>query len=202
LSDDQRQLFLRATHYLDKDHPTVRDLAACLRRKDATTTAVALFDWVRDEVRYDPRHAVDSEELYVASAVLARRSGYCVQKAVLLAALARSAGIPARLGFADVRNHKTPPWMHKLMGTNLFLFHGYVELYLDGSWLKAAPAFDPGAAARAGALLVELDGTSDAMLHPVDPEGHPYIEYVRDRGWYADVPVAEIQTAFRDVYGR
>ena len=39
------------------------------------------------------------------SATLARGYGFCVNKAVLLAALARAVGIPARLGFADVRNH-------------------------------------------------------------------------------------------------
>jgi transglutaminase-like putative cysteine protease len=202
LSNDQRELFLSATRFIDKDHPEVQDLAANLRCKDTVATAVAAFDWVRDEVRYEPRHALDAEELYVASTILARRSGYCVQKAVLLAALARCAGIPARLGFADVRNQKTPPWMYKLMGTNLFVFHGYVELHLNGNWLKATPAFDRGAATRAGLLLVELDGTGDAMLHPVDPEGHPSIEYVRHRGSYADVPVAEIRATFREVYGR
>jgi transglutaminase-like putative cysteine protease len=123
-----------------------------------------------------------------------------VQKAVLLAALARAAGIPSRLGFADVRNHKTPDWLREIMGTDLFVFHGYVELYLDGGWVKATPAFDAQSSRRAGALVVELDGTNDAMLHPVDPEGHPYIEYVQNRGWFADLPLDEIQRTFLETY--
>ena len=201
LDESERARYLSATEFIDKDVESIRTLAESLRQGSGQSTSVALFDWVRDEIRYDPRCAKDPREQYRASAILERRSGYCVQKAVLLAALGRAVGIPARLGFADVRNHKTPEWMLELMGTDLFVFHGYTEFYLDGGWLKATPAFDRASAAKAGALLVELDGSNDAMLHPVDPEGHPYIEYIRSRGSYADVPVDEIQKTFLEVYG-
>jgi len=200
-SESERALYLGATEFIDKDRSSIRTLAESLRRDTDQATAVALFDWVRDEIRYNPRCAADPREMYRASAILERRSGYCIQKAVVLAALGRAVSIPSRLGFADVRNHKTPESMLELMGTNLFVFHGYTEFYLDGGWVKATPTFDRESTARAGALLVELDGSNDAMLHPVDPEGHPYIEYIRDRGSYADVPLDEIQTAFLEAYG-
>src|SRR3990167_7232802 len=51
----------------------------------------------------------------IASACLARGSGFCVAKAALLAAAARASGIPARVGFADVRNHLTTPRLRRLM---------------------------------------------------------------------------------------
>ena len=51
------------------------------------------------------------------------------------------------------------------------------------------------------AAYVTLDGTNDAMLHPVDPEGHPYIEYVRDRGSHADLPFEEIRETLAATYG-
>lgn len=155
---------------------------------------------MRDQIRYDPRCALDAREAYRASVILERRRGYCVQKAVLLAALYRAAGIYARLGFADVRNHKTPERLRALMGTDLFVFHGYVEMWLDGRWLKATPAFDRQSTQLAGALLVTLDGDNDAMLHPVDPEGQPYIEYVQDRGSFADLPIDEILATLRATY--
>ena len=193
--------YLRPTFFLDFEDPSVAQLAESLKKATPQETIVALFEWVRDEIRYDPMTAMDPEDGYRASAILARGSGYCVQKAVLLAALVRAAGTPARLGFADVRNHKSPKWLQDLMRTNLFVFHGYTEFYLDGDWVKATPAFDREATRKAGALLVELDGTNDAMLHPVDPQGHPHIEYIRDRGHYADCPVEEIHRALLQVYG-
>ncbi|MBN2357877.1 MAG: transglutaminase family protein [Deltaproteobacteria bacterium] len=194
-------LFCAATEFIDCDQPAIAELARSLQQADARATAIALFNWVRDHIRYDPYTALDGRRQYRASAVLERGRGYCVQKAVLLAALARACGIPARLGFADVRNHKVPPSLRQVMGTDLFVFHGYVELLLDGRWVKATPAFDPHTTAKAGALLVELDGEHDATLHPVDPAGAPHIEYVRDRGSYADVPFEEMQQVFAEVYG-
>ncbi len=192
--------YLRPSRFIDSDAEPIVARARSLAAETPAQTAVALFNWVRDEISYNPLAAVDGEEQYRASAVLARGSGYCVQKAVLLAALARAAQIPTRLGFADVRNHQVPPRLREMMGTDLFVFHGYVELHLEASWVKAAPAFDAEASRKAGVLPVELDGTNDAMLHPVDPRGHPYIEYVRSRGSYVDVPYEELQRALLETY--
>jgi transglutaminase-like putative cysteine protease len=197
---DAPVLHLSPTEFIESTAPGVVRLAGALARADPAATSVALFDWVRDHVRYDPRAALDGRGEYRATAVLARSRGFCIQKAVLLAAMARAAGIPSRLGFADVRNHRCPPWLREFMGTDVFVFHGYVELFLGGRWVKATPAFDAESSRRAGVLPVELDGTNDAMLHPVDPMGHPYIEYLRYRGVYADLPYEEIMAAFREAY--
>jgi transglutaminase-like putative cysteine protease len=193
---------LAATEFIESDAPEIRELAGSLRRATPRETAIALFDRVRDGIRYDPWAAIDGREWYRATRVLARGTGYCVQKAVLLAALARAAGIPARLGFADVRNHQSPPKLRAAMGTDVFVFHGYVEFFLDGRWVKATPAFDEASARRAGVLPVTLDGTNDAMLQPVDPRGHPYIEYLHDRGSFADLPFDELHRTILETYGR
>jgi transglutaminase-like putative cysteine protease len=193
--------YLRPSQYIDSAEPQIIARARALTRPTPRETAVALFDWVRDNIRYDVYASIDPPERYRASFVLSRGSGYCVQKAVLLAALGRAAGIPSRLGFADVRNHKIPPHMRELIGTDLFVFHGYTEFFVEGAWVKATPAFDPETARRAGVLSVELDGENDAMLHPVDPEGHPFIEYLRDRGNHVDVPMDELQRALTETYG-
>jgi len=192
--------YLSPTEFIESDAPAIKNLAESLKRSGERETAVALFNWVRDEIRYDPFAALDDREMYRATAILERRRGYCVQKAVLLAALGRAAGIPCRLGFADVRNHKTPRHLLEIMGTNLYVFHGYVELFLDCHIVNATPPFDPDSTRKAGALLVELDGTNDAMLHPVDPQGHPFIEYVRYRGSFVDLPYDELQQAFLETY--
>ena len=197
---DDMACYLSPTHSLDSSAPAIVSLARSLTRGTPAETAVALFDWVRDSIKYDPMCAVDGPERYRATSIMEHGVGYCVQKAVLLAALGRAAGIPSRLGFADVRNHQVPERMKRMMGTDLFVYHGYVEFFLDGRWVKATPAFDQESARKAGALLVELDGTNDAMLHPVDPQGHPYIEYIQNRGSFADLPLDDLRETILSTY--
>lgn len=193
--------FLAPTKFIDSEAPELVSLALSLKKKDDRDTAIALFDWVRDHIKYNPYAALDGADRHLASAVLANGHGYCVQKAVLLAALGRAAGLPSRLGFADVRNHQLPEKLRKAMGTDLFVFHGYTEFYIDGRWIKATPAFDLESAERIGVLPVELDGENDAMLHPVDPRGQPYIEYLKDRGTFAELPYEEMWKVFVKIYG-
>ena len=200
---DDLAVFLRPTHFVDSDHPDVVAYARTAIGDAATATerAVRLFYAVRDGLRYDPYSVSNSPEDYRASVIARRDRGFCVPKAILLVACARAVGIPARLGFADVRNHQSPAWLREVMGTDVFVFHGYVEFNLDGRWIKATPAFDEASSRKAGVLPVTLDGTNDAMLHPVDPRGHPYIEYLRDRGSYVDCPVDEIRAEIAAQYG-
>jgi transglutaminase-like putative cysteine protease len=202
--------YLAPTPFLDADHPLVIEQAAALQDDDPVKTSVRLFDWVRDHIRYIPIPDMERDQ-FRASVVLDQRVGYCVQKAILLAALGRAAGIPSRLGFADVRNHQISPSLLELMGTNLFVWHGFTEFYLpvsdgrnDGPrkhWVKATPAFDATTSERAGVLPVSLDGQNDALFHPVDPRGAPFIEYVRERETYADVPYDAIIASVIEHYG-
>lgn len=200
--NQELEVYLKPTEFIESEAEAVLSVVRDLRHDDDQKTAIALFDWVRDTIHYDPYTAVDPRERYRATAILERERGYCVQKAVLLAALGRASAIPTRLGFADVRNHKCPPKLLDLMGTNLFVFHGFVEFHIGGRWIKATPAFDEVTSRKVGVLPVSLDGENDAMFHPVDPEGHPFIEYIRDRGTYADLPFDELRTALSDVYSK
>lgn len=159
-----------------------------------------LFAAVRDEVRYDPYSLPADPDDYCASAVLAAGSGYCVPKAVLLAAAARAAGIPSRLGFADVRNHLQSDRLLSVMGTDLFVFHGYSIIFIDGQWRKASPAFNRELCARFGVAPLDFDGSSDALLHAHSGSGERYMEYVRDHGSFQDLPLDEIIAAYRATY--
>lgn len=201
MTEDLRT-YLAPTSFLDFDAPAVRAFAARATAvaSDETARAVALFYAVRDGLRYDPYSVSADPDAYRASRVARAPAGFCVPKAVLLAAAARAVGIPARLGFADVRNHLTSEKLRARMGTDLFVFHGYVELRLGESWRKVTPAFNRELCARFGVLPLEFDGTADAMLHPFDAEGRRHMEYVRDRGTFADLPFDEMLRVFREVY--
>lgn len=193
---------LAPTWFLDADSSAVADLAARVagRATSAPDRAGALFAAVRDEIRYDPYRLPTDPGEYRASAVLERRSAYCVPKAVLLTAAARAAGIPARLGFADVRNHLQSERLEAVMQTDLFVFHGYSALWIDGRWVKASPAFNAELCARFGVAPLDFDGRNDALLHAFTGDGRRHMEYVRDRGLHQDLPLDEILTAFAQHY--
>jgi transglutaminase-like putative cysteine protease len=194
--------YLAATAYIDVGHPTVRAFADRAVGDAATghEQISRLFAAVRDQIRYDPYQLSHEPRDYVASNVISRGVAYCIPKAVVLAATARSLGIPARLGFADVKNHLQSPKLAERMGTDVFLFHGYTELYVRGAWRKATPAFNVELCERFGVSPLTFDGSADALLHPFAADGSAYMEYIRDRGVYADLPLTSILEVFAAAY--
>ena len=201
-ADEPIERYVRPDTYVDSDAPNVIEFA---RRESGSAEgdverAVRLYYAVRDGIVYTPYCDFRSPDTYRASACLARGSGFCVAKAALLAAAARASGIPARMGFADVRNHLTTARLRERMGTDVFYFHGYAELYVGGTWVKATPAFDRGLCDRFGVRALDWDGRADALLHPYDAAGRRHMEYVLDRGPSADVPADAIMETFERCY--
>jgi transglutaminase-like putative cysteine protease len=196
--------YLQPGSFIDSAHPRVAEFAhAHARGRSERDQAVSLYYAVRDTVRYHPFQNFTLDETYRASVCLERASGWCVPKAALLAACARASGIPARVGYADVKNHLTTPELTaKMGGTDLFVFHGYTELYLDGQWVKATPAFNLSLCKRFRVRPLEFDGATDSIFHPFDEDNRRHMEYLRDRGSFADVPAETIKQAFAEVYPR
>jgi transglutaminase-like putative cysteine protease len=195
---------LAPTAFIDAEAPSVRAFAARAVADGATERerVSRLFTAVRDEIRYDPYRLSYEPADYVASNVISCGVAYCIPKAVVFTAAARSLGIPARLGFSDVKNHLQSPKLAERMGTDVFVFHGYSELYLQGAWRKATPAFNVELCARFGVPPLSFDGSADALLHPFAADGSAYMEYVRDRGVYADLPLELILEVFAAAYPR
>ena len=193
--------YLEPGRFVDSGHAAVQAFSKQYSKgANDRERAVALYYAVRDGVRYNPFLDFTKPEAFQASAVLAADQGFCIGKASLLAATARAAGIPARVGFADVKNHLTSPRLAETMGSDLFVYHGYTDLYLDGKWVKATPAFNLELCTRFRVKPLEFDGRNDSIFHPFDQDNRRHMEYLRDRGTYADVPVADIQKAFREAY--
>ena len=193
--------FLAAGEFIDSAHPAVAAFSRKHSRGETETErAVSLYYAVRDEIHYNPFLDVSDRETFRASSVLAAGQGFCIGKAALLVAAARAAGIEARVGFADVKNHLTTPRLAETMGTDLFVYHGYADLHLDGKWVKATPAFNLALCRRFRVKPLEFDGRSDSIFHAFDEDDRRHMEYLRDRGRYADVPVDEIQRVFRETY--
>ncbi len=200
--DERLAEYLRPTRFIDCDHPSVIAFAERVAGSESgdLNRAIALYYAVRDEFRYDPYRIDLRPEAMQASATLARGYGFCIAKSVLLAATARVHGIPARLGFADVRNHLTTERLRRSMGTDVFVYHGYAELLLDGRWVKATPAFNRSLCERFGVATLEFDGVHDAVFQAFDRAGNRHMEYLRDHGRYADLPLEELRQAFETAY--
>jgi len=194
--------YLEPATFIDSDAADVREFARAATRgvDDDIARAIALYQAVREAVIYDPYVDVSDPACYRASAVLAAGRGYCVGKASLLAAAARAAGVPARVGYADVRNHMTSPRLYEALGTDIFHWHSYADLYLEGRWVKATPAFNTSLCQRLGVHVLEFDGRTDSLFQEFDRSGRRHMEYLLDRGVYADVPFASILADFRVHY--
>jgi transglutaminase-like putative cysteine protease len=194
--------YLAPSRFIDSDSPNVRAFAekAAAGAKDEIARAIALYRAARESVRYDPYVDMSSPSTYRASEVLAAGRGYCVSKAALLAAAARATGMPARVGYADVRNHMTSPRIHELMGGDVFRWHSYTDLFVNGRWVKATPVFNASLCERLGLAVLEFDGENDSLFQPFDRSGRRHMEYLLDRGTYADVPFETIVDDFRIHY--
>ena len=195
---------LAPTTFIDSDHPAVRDFAVA-RAAGASTAkerAVRLYYAVRDGIRYDPYGIAVEVDTLRASATLECGRGWCVSKAVLLAAACRAVGIPSRLGFADVRNHLSTARMREHMQTEIFYWHGYTSILLgdDARWVKATPAFNIELCDKFGFLPLEFDGESDSLYQPFDRAGRKHMEYMNERGEFVDVPLDDMLATFAEKY--
>ena len=200
---DDHQNYLSPTYFIDSDAPEVIAFASNYAGDKETSLekGIALFYAVRDKIRYDPyRIDLEKRDAFKASVIISRGYGYCVAKAIALTAVARASGIPSRLGFADVRNHLTTERLRQLMMTDIFIFHGYTELFLDGRWVKATPTFNLSLCDKFGVKPLDFDGRSDSLLHPYDRAGKRHMEYIKDHGHFTDVPYERIVSYFKEYY--
>lgn len=194
--------FLSAGRFIDSDSPQVVDFAhtATAEANDSLERVLRLYRAVRDGITYDPYVDFTDPANFRASRVLAARRGFCIGKAALLAACCRVVGTPARVGYADVKNHLTSPRLYAMLKSDVFIWHSYAEILVADRWLKATPAFDLALCQRVGLEPLDFDGQSDSLFHPFDRAGRRHMEYLRDRGAFADVPFEAIQADFRTAY--
>jgi len=197
------KLYRRPGKFVDSTDPDVQGFAQKTidATSDAVSCAVKLYYAVRDGILYDPYYIGEAHAFFRASDCLRAGRGFCIPKAALLAAAARAVGIPARVGYADVRNHLSTKKLLDLVGGDLFVWHGFTELHLDGHWIKATPTFNARLCERFGVRPLEFDGRHDALFHEYDA-GRRHMEYVRGRGHYSDVPYETVIADFKRAHPR
>ena len=202
--EQEHGFYLTPTAIIDSDHKTIRDHARerAGQSRDPVERAVKLYLSVRDEIRYDPYTPFYLPDHYRASSVLKRGRGFCVPKASLLCALGRACAIPSRVGFATVRNHLATKQLIDFIGSDLFVYHGFVEFYLEGKWVKATPAFNIELCQRHHVVPLEFNGREDSLFQPYSLKSEEFMEYVEFHGIEADIPVDKIVEAWEKAYGK
>jgi transglutaminase-like putative cysteine protease len=190
---------------INSDHPEVKAYAfEAIGDADLTDRekAVKLYLRVRDDIIYNPYLPFYKPEHYRSSNVIKVKAGFCIPKAALLCAVARASGIPSRVGFATVKNHLVTRQLLDYMGTDLFVYHGYTDLWIDGKWVKATPAFNAELCRLHKVPPLEFDGTQDSIFHEYNAEKKKFMEYTAFHGVFHDVPLDEILAEWRNVYGK
>ena len=195
---------LAPARFIQSDDPAIAAFAkkAAEGGTDARDVAVKLYYAVRDGVLYDPYVRFNVPESYSARDVLAKGSGFCIPKAALLTACARAVGLPARIGFADVRNHLATPKLLEVNGGDVLCWHAFSEILIGERWVKSTPAFNLTLCQKFGVHPLEWDGIADSVFHPYDVNDRRHMEYVHERGSYTDVPYDEITATYRGMSPR
>jgi transglutaminase-like putative cysteine protease len=196
--------YLKPTEFFDYDKPEVKawiDQQLEGVPNEPVERIKALYLAVRDSVQYNPYVFQTDPRTLSASYALESRESYCIPKAVLLGAAARYIGIPSRLGLADVRNHLSSPKLIEWLRSDIFRMHGFIELYLNGQWVKATPAFNKQLCALMKVEPLEFDGVNDSVFQEFTEDGQAHMEYINDHGVFDDVPFDFIVDGVRSAYG-
>ncbi|MGD1840415.1 MAG: transglutaminase family protein [Thermonemataceae bacterium] len=195
--------YLKTTYFLDADHPAIIQYTKEKTEEALTPTekVVALYYAIRDGFWYNPSKVSLKKEDLKASQLLTKEAGYCVEKSNLLATCARVLGIPSRLSFSNVTNHLGTAKLEKILKTNILVFHGCAELYLDDKWIKATPVFNKELCEKLGVAPLPFNGKEDAIFQAYDRSGNKYMEYLHDYGHFADLPFALMVQEWKKYYG-
>ena len=126
------QKYLKPGINVNSDHIKVKSQTIELIGyiNDPIKKAKILFEFVRDQI---DEQACENLK---ASEVLFAGHGMCYEKANLLAALCRSAGIPARISFDEIYIKNFKDFRHNNEIRDIQFLHGITELYLNGKWIK------------------------------------------------------------------
>lgn len=94
----------------------------------------------------------------------------------------------AKMGYADVTNHIISPKILDLLGSKIFLMHGFARLYLNNKWIKVTPTFNASLCEKMRVKPLDFDGENDSMFQEYNMEGNKHMEYLQYHDDFEDVP--------------
>lgn len=163
--------------------------------------ALKAYYYIRDTWPYNPYRFSLIENDWKASEITTRKTGHCLDKAILLISVLRAKNIPARLGLAKVKNHIAVEELTEKFGNDVLVPHGYVEIYLNDKWVKATPAFNKGLCEKLNVAPLEFDGVNDSLFQSYDASGETaFMEYLEDYGTFDHVPLTYMFDLMKETY--
>ncbi len=190
MNKTENKKYLEPTFFINSDSAEIHDFVYknISTKDDDITKAVKLYYAVRDGFFYNPYYLDFKKEAMQASYLINKKTAYCIEKAIILAATYRNAGLPARIGFANVRNHIGTEKLETFLGSNLLVFHGYAEVFLDGKWVKSTPAFNKELCEMLNVEPLEFDGKNDSVFQEYNKLGGKFMVYEHYYGEFDDLP--------------
>ncbi|MFV0633231.1 transglutaminaseTgpA domain-containing protein [Demequina sp.] len=125
--------------------------------------AMAIQQFLRDPTEFSYDTAVTPRGGDSVSAFLDSRSGYCVQFATTMIAMARSIGIPARMAVGFLAGELNDDGAYVVYGADA---HAWPELWFPGvGWVR----FEPTPGVQTGAPPTYADPTAGQAVNPQVP---------------------------------
>jgi len=191
MNEHEQLKFSQATYFFDYTHPIIQTKikewtseATSLKEK-----AIELYYAIRDGYYYNPYKINFAAEYAKSSDIINRKEGHCLDKATLLISCCRAIGIPSKLHLVKVKNHIAVEKLVEAYGTDELTPHAFAELYIDGKWVKATPAFNRSLCDLLNVDVLEFDGETDSLFQEYDKDGGQFMEYLEDYGCFDDLPM-------------
>jgi len=194
--------YLAADYFADWQDPKIIAFTKSIVKENSTPKeiAITLYHYIRDHFLYDPFQISFDKKHMRASEFVNKTSGHCIDKANLLIACARQQNIPARYRFANVKNHIGTEKLEVILKTDVLVFHGMAELFIDGIWIKLTPAFNKELCIKLNVDPLDFNGNNDAIFQEYNKSGDTFMEYLYDHGTFSALPLEEITKTFFKTY--
>jgi transglutaminase-like putative cysteine protease len=197
--------YLEENNNFDYSSKAIKDLIKKINGADSSNTklefAIKAYYYIRDTWPYNPYRFSLIENDWKASEICTHKTGHCLDKAVLLISVLRAKKIPARLGLAKVKNHIAVEDIIEKFGNDVLVPHGYVEIFLNDTWVKATPAFNKTLCKKLNVSPLAFDGVNDSLFQSYDTSGKKeFMEYLEDYGTFDHVPLPYMFDLMKETY--
>jgi len=182
---------LQSDEIIDHSQNDIISIVSSLTEEinDYWDTVKRLFEFVRDKIIFDFAPEIEGPEDWQASTILKKGSGFCHQKAILLAAFLRASELPAALVFQEVIDHVILNSRYKklLPGGRLPL-HALVAVNINDKWYRLDATLDADLCSSKGYRLTKVVSGEEALLPELTLKGNPHFTIDSELGYFESYP--------------
>ncbi len=173
--------------FMDFHHPDIQSKVQELTNglRDPWDKAVAVFQFVRDEIIYDFAPKISGPENWKASVILNKGRGFCHQKSILQSALYRAVGIPSAFTYQDVIDQPLMDTRYKeLFQDGILYYHGLSVIFYNQKWIRQDATLDQGLCHRRGYRVGVVREGMETILPVTTLAGSSHFKIQKDHGYF------------------